>query len=333
MEPILTDLVDSDIELRNWVASGSKKPAAISSAVRDEELCYTRPSADMSPFRSEHTGFMGNWGNTLDRWYHRAAIVMWPRERTFVIRARASASWALNEVVRTLQRGNQEDARQKIDSLLPFWSDTARSAPEPLIHDALRAAAGIADPLLASRLLGPLPLESLDPEAASLFEPLLPQFGLQWSQDVLSALPVARSDAHRPWLAMLPRICEELSEGGEAGWSLARWLTVRQWEWIEGELRKADADPSPSGASAALSELVPPLNVLRTTLAIGAFDVQESIVRRLAATRTERRVDFLTALLRAASKRDADLALAPLHEACVESLTAWLNARPREPGD
>jgi hypothetical protein len=336
VEPILTDLIDSDIELRNWVAAGSKKPAAISSAVRDEELCYTRPSADMSPFQSEHTGFMGNWGNTLDRWYHRAGIVMWPRERTFVIRAHAAASWALNEVVRTLQRGNREDARRKVESLLPFWSHTARFTPEPIIHDALRAAAGVADPILASRLLSPLSLETLDPEAASLFEPLLRQFGLQWSEDVLAALSVAQGDAHRKWLAMLPRIGEELAAAGEAGWSLARWLAVRQWEWVEGELRKVDAAPSPSGASAALSELVPPLlNVLRGTLAIGAFDVQESIVRQLAATRTERRVDFLTTLLRAASSGDADLrlALVPLHELCVESLTAWLSAPPREPGD
>ncbi|HYK04796.1 MAG TPA: 2OG-Fe(II) oxygenase [Thermoanaerobaculia bacterium] len=334
--PILTDLVDSDIELRNWVAAGSKNPAPISSAVRDEELCYTRPSADMSPFQSDYTGYMGNWGNTLDRWYHRAAIVMWPRERTFVIRARASASWALSEVVRTLQGGNQDDARRKVESLLPFWSHSARFAPEPLIHDALRAAAGVADPILASRLLSPLSLETVDPEAASLFEPLLRQFGLQWSEDVLSALPIARGDAHRKWLDLLPRIGEELAAAGEAGWSLARWLAARQWEWIEGELRKADADPSPSGASAALSELVPPLlNVLRTTLAIGAFDVQESIVRQLAAARTERRVDFLTTLLRAVPKRDADvrLALVPVHELCVESLTARLSAPPREPGD
>ncbi|HYC89125.1 MAG TPA: 2OG-Fe(II) oxygenase [Thermoanaerobaculia bacterium] len=336
VEPILTDLIDSDIELRNWVAAGSKTPAAISSAVRDEELCYTRPSSDMSPFQSEHTGYMGNWGNTLDRWYHRAAIVMWPRERTFIIRARASASWALSEVVQTLQRGNQEDARRKVESLLPFWSHTARFTPEPIIHDALRAAAGVADPILASRLLGPLSLESLDPEAASLFEPLLRQFGPQWCEDVLSALPVAQGDAHGKWLDLLPRIGEELAEAGDAGWSLARWLAVRQWEWVEGELRQADADPSPSDAREVLTILVPPLlNVLRTTLAIGAFDLQESIVRHLATTRTERRVDFLTTLLRAASSDDADLrlALVPLHELCVESLTAWLSAPPREPGD
>jgi hypothetical protein len=62
--------------------------------------------------------------------------------------------------------------------------------------------------------------------------------------------------------------------------------------------------------------------------------VQESIVPRLAAARTERRVEFLTSLLRAA-KRDADLrlALGSLHALCIESLTARLTAPQREPGD
>ncbi|HUP63533.1 MAG TPA: 2OG-Fe(II) oxygenase [Thermoanaerobaculia bacterium] len=335
-EPMLSDLIDSDIELRNWVASGSKKAAAITSAVRDEELCYTRPSAEMSPFQSEYTGFMGNWGNTLDRWYHRAAIVIWPRERTFVIRARASASWALKEVVRTLRRGKQQDARRMVESLLPFWEHTARVTAEPLMHDALRAAAGVADAVLASNLLSPLPLETFDAEAASLLGPLLGQFGRQWGEEVLGALPITPDDAHRQWLAMLPRICEELSSAGEAGWALARWLAVRQWEWIESELRETDKNPAPSKAIAGLTVLVPPLlAVLGSTVIIGAFDVQESIIQQLAAVRTERRVDFLTTLLRATPKRDADVhfALRPVHELCSESLATWLSAPPREPGD
>ena len=290
----------------------------------------------MSPFQSDYTGFMGNWGNTLDRWYHRAAIVIWPRERTFVIRARASASWALKEVVRTLRRGKQQDARRMVESLLPFWKDTARFTAEPLMHDALRTAAGVADLILASGLLSPLPIETFDPEAASLLGPLLGQFGLQWGEEVLSALPIRQDDAHREWLAMLPRICEELSSAGEAGWALARWLAVRQWEWIEGELREADKNPSPSKASAGLTVLVSPLlAVLQSAVIIGAFDVQESIVQQLATVRTERRVDFLTTLLRATPRHDADvrLALLPVHELCSESLATWLSAPPREPGD
>jgi hypothetical protein len=111
---------------------------------------------------------------------------------------------------------------------------------------------------------------------------------------------------------------------------------MRQWEWIQNEIGEAEKDPSFSTASARLSVLVPPLlAILRSIAIIGAFDVQESIVRQLAAARTERRVDLLTALLRATQQRDADLRLAlrPLHLLCTESLPARLSAPQREPED
>lgn len=333
-DPIVSDLIDSDIELRNWVASGSTEPAEISSAVREEELCYTRPSADLTPFQSDYTGYMGNWGNTLDRWYHRAAVVMWPRERTFVIRARASAAWALKEVANTLRGGEKEEARRQIESLLPFWRDAARFAPEPLMADALHATAGVGDPMLASRLLAPLPLETFDAEAASSFEPLLSQFGLQWSIEMLSALPAARDKAHLDWLTQLPRICRALA--GEEGRALARWLAAWQWEWLANELSDAESERSPSRTTARLNAIVPPLlSVLETTVIVEAPDLRETIVRHLAAVRGERRVDFLTALLRAALAQDRQgrLDLRPLHALCTESLTAWLGEPPRTAGD
>lgn len=335
-EPTPTDLIDSEIELRNWVASGSRKPAAISSVVGDEELCYTLPSADMNPFQSDYTGYMGNWGNTLDRWYHRGALVIWPRERTFVIRARASASWALQDVVKTLRRGKTEEARRKVETLLPFWSHTASSAAVPLLPNALRAAAGLGEAMLASRVLDRLPLETFDAEAASLLEPLLSRFGLPWSREMLSTLSVARGDAHLHWLTQFPRICEELCAAGEEGWALAGWLAAWQWEWLGKELHEAENEPSPSHADAEISALVPPvLAILQSAEAAGAADLQETIVHHLGAIRTERRVDFLTALLRESRKRDVhrQLALLPLYERCTESLTAWLSEPPRAPGD
>src|SRR3989442_1063022 len=108
--PPLVELLDSTIELRHWVGT-RRRPEAISAPVADHELCFTKPSRDMPPFRSEHEGYMGNWGNTVDRWYHRAAIVLWPRERTFVIRAKASADWAIQEVTTALDADPLRRAR------------------------------------------------------------------------------------------------------------------------------------------------------------------------------------------------------------------------------
>ena len=55
-------------------------------------MCVTTPSADLVPHQSEYEGYMGNYGNTLDRWYRRAAIVVWPLDRAFGVgRSREAA--------------------------------------------------------------------------------------------------------------------------------------------------------------------------------------------------------------------------------------------------
>ena len=56
----------------------------------DAEVRATVPSADLSPYSSEYEGYMGNYGNTLDRWYHRAVVVVWPRRQSFAARAEAA---------------------------------------------------------------------------------------------------------------------------------------------------------------------------------------------------------------------------------------------------
>ena len=75
----LTELCDSDIELRHWVGPSDKRIQAISGEVKGDEVCFSKPSVDLEPFKSEHEGYTGNAGNTVDRWYHRAAVLLWPR--------------------------------------------------------------------------------------------------------------------------------------------------------------------------------------------------------------------------------------------------------------
>ena len=83
----LTDLIDSDVELRHWVGTDGTAEK-IATGVADSELFFTKPSRDFEPFESEHEGYTGNAGNTVEHWYHRAAVVLWPRERNFLIRAK-----------------------------------------------------------------------------------------------------------------------------------------------------------------------------------------------------------------------------------------------------
>ena len=72
----LTYIITSELTLSWWTGVPGGEP--ISLYVPDEQVCASTPSADLKPHDSEYTGYMGNYGNTMDRWYRRAAVVVWP---------------------------------------------------------------------------------------------------------------------------------------------------------------------------------------------------------------------------------------------------------------
>ena len=77
----LNELIDDEITLGWWTSPDGMGGEPISLHVPDSEVCATTPSADLTPCQSEYEGYMGNYGNTLDRWYRRAAVVVWARDR------------------------------------------------------------------------------------------------------------------------------------------------------------------------------------------------------------------------------------------------------------
>jgi hypothetical protein len=109
----LIELCDSSIELRHWLDRSGKRRQAISGEILDDEICFTKPSVELDPFQTEHEGYTGNAGNAVDRWYHRAAVMLWPRARTFAIRTKASPAWGIRDIARTLARGARDVARQR----------------------------------------------------------------------------------------------------------------------------------------------------------------------------------------------------------------------------
>jgi hypothetical protein len=76
--------------------------------VGESEVCAVTPTASLTPYESEseYEGYMGNYGNTLDRWYRRAAIVIWPKERDFIARAEADLPTAIAELDARLANGD-----------------------------------------------------------------------------------------------------------------------------------------------------------------------------------------------------------------------------------
>jgi len=94
----IQELIDSEVTLTHWTGPNGRRLEETSLSVSDSDVCASTENGDLTPHSLEYEGYMGNWGNTLDRWYHRAAVVVWPRSQAFANRAETSPGWALDEI-------------------------------------------------------------------------------------------------------------------------------------------------------------------------------------------------------------------------------------------
>jgi hypothetical protein len=75
-------------------------------SVNDGVVCASTKNGSIGSYSVEYEGYLGNWGNTLDRWHQRAVIVVWPRSRAFANRAKTSPGWALDEIAEMSAAGD-----------------------------------------------------------------------------------------------------------------------------------------------------------------------------------------------------------------------------------
>src|SRR5260370_38716267 len=105
---------------------------------------------------------MGNWGNRMDGWHHRAALVVGPQHQAFAARAEASPPWALDTLSARLGAGGAAQAQELTATLAPFWPRVARGATaRGFFGKALRIARDLDQPASAAMLVTPLRVEML----------------------------------------------------------------------------------------------------------------------------------------------------------------------------
>jgi hypothetical protein len=63
----LVELQDWSITLKRWVPPGAKEAQPVLTHIHDDEVCSSTPTSELEPYASEHEGYMGNYGNTMDR--------------------------------------------------------------------------------------------------------------------------------------------------------------------------------------------------------------------------------------------------------------------------
>lgn len=337
--PELIDLIDWDLELHQLTALHTGKVEDVCGDVDPREVCHTLATHDLTPHHFEHQGYMGNWGNTVDRWYHRAAIVLWPRKLSFMIRAESSAGWALDHLRAKLATEGAEVARERTARVLEDWPRTAREETSArFFTDTLRLAAGLEAPELAAGLLAPFELVRITPGAAPALASLRDTYGAPWLLEVLAGWRREFTRLRSPDpVGQLSQVCARLRDHSAA--DVARWLLMSEQGSFQSTVQFALETPHLFGDVDELERHAPRLlDVLDAALTLEAFEVTDAILESLLHAEDPPSTTALVALLRAAAARypDPDLALlglAPVYGACVDRLTASVAAGPRASDD
>jgi predicted 2-oxoglutarate/Fe(II)-dependent dioxygenase YbiX len=337
----LISLEDSNIALNHWLDVAGQHLEGIPGAVSDDELCFTKPSSDMDPFKSEHEGYQGNYGNTVDRWYHRAAFVTWPRANTFALRAQATPEWAVDELM-ALPRADTAGLEARVKTLLPRWARTAGSVEDARFFAKLiKVSTRIADPALAHRWLSPLGLHRVSNRAMRRdLVALVGQHGLRWAKEVLTEWT---SRPHRggtpPWAPLLADLCADLHASQRAPCkALANWLLERE---VKGALERSGAalaGPLPwLDLDAFTEESAHVAHVLAAAASISAFGLIDETLSSLLRKKKDVPTAFLVRLLLACVARSPDLGAhvtgSQLHRECTARLRAIRSAPARTEGD
>ncbi|HYB46778.1 MAG TPA: hypothetical protein VED20_05375, partial [Streptosporangiaceae bacterium] len=349
------ELIDSEVTLTHWTGPEGTRLEETSLSVDSDEVCASTPTGDLSPYCSEYEGYMGNWGNTLDRWYHRAAVAVWPRDQAFANRAEASPARALDEPAAMASAGDVPGARAAAAMLAPFWDSTVRGRTpgeggrtSGLFDKALRAADAVADAESSATLLRPFRIENLTDAQVKSFAKIADGYGQQWTAELLRTWfggdqptwAYGRGHERPQWVAdSLPGLCEGLHATGSAGRLAAQRLVDLSWEWIGKDIGSGLASSSPSYRDEKLGSLGKPLaSVLTAAAAISAAGMRDMVTGYI-----REQGDAVTALemsaLRAAAElsRDGggrdDAGFGDLAADCAARLRARLARPQRASGD
>ena len=185
-----TELIVSETTLQHWITPEGMPLDYASCWIPNERMTYTKASHDFHPFESQYEGYMGNYGNTQDYWYHRAAVVLWRKEEYYAVRFTLDPEGTLKELHKCITSTQPHQLKAIIQTVLPYWpryinKNTYEVSSTALI--ILQLALALEEATLAKKLLGDLGLQALSPKTAFLFLALQSMYGTKWCITILTA--------------------------------------------------------------------------------------------------------------------------------------------------
>ncbi|MBA2655297.1 MAG: 2OG-Fe(II) oxygenase [Gammaproteobacteria bacterium] len=232
----LTELLDSNTILQYWIDSENESLSYKDCHVPYDQICWTKASNEFEPFDSQFEGWMGNYGNTTDRWYHRAAIILWRKKDHFPILFGMDPWSIIDKLLKlTKTKSHEVQLHQVLSSLLPYWAEFLRGNNEStLISAVLKLALYINDSQLALALVTGFDIHALTSRSAKLFLSLQDLYDTSWCLNVLNEWANEDNSLSNPEKCKnISETIRRLSENKNKNKALTDWLLAYQLKKIQ----------------------------------------------------------------------------------------------------
>ena len=120
---IMGEIYDERLSVDHWSDRQGNKVGLGEIKLDKDEIVADQTLEDWDPSREEYEGYTGNAGMTLERWYHRAAVVVWPREKHFAVLCGAGTDASiggLQVMVKQLQRAAKARREEQRETCRTF---------------------------------------------------------------------------------------------------------------------------------------------------------------------------------------------------------------------
>ncbi|MEX2214237.1 MAG: 2OG-Fe(II) oxygenase [Phycisphaeraceae bacterium] len=127
------EVSDEDLKAEHFSDAAGNALALGKIELDESEIVSRKPLTDGKPDKEDFEGYTGNAGMTLERWYHRAAVMLWPTASRFSVLCDAgvaSSLGGLEQMVRELDQATPAQRATQKELCIQFARRIIESWPE-----------------------------------------------------------------------------------------------------------------------------------------------------------------------------------------------------------
>ncbi len=98
------EIIEDSLSVDHWSDANGDKVRLGEISLEENEIISETEVSDWTVSREDFEGYTGNAGMTLERWYHRAAVVIWPQAHHFDVLCAAGTDASIGGFVSMINR-------------------------------------------------------------------------------------------------------------------------------------------------------------------------------------------------------------------------------------